>query len=121
VGQTIAVVVRLVNGETSKAKLSWILYRLRIEPKILASESAELVEHELTLEPGERDLAEFVLRAVEPGRTTISALASYEMHALDYSWGSNSGCRSQAQEIVIVSQVPREIANSPSDATAGRK
>jgi ligand-binding sensor domain-containing protein len=101
VGQTLTVTVRLENGETSEAKLGWILYRLLIEPGILAPESDEAVEHTLTLEPGDRDQAEFVLRAAEPGRVTLSTLASYEMHALDYSWGSNSGCESRALEIVI--------------------
>jgi len=101
VGQTVTVTVRLVNGETSEAKLGWILYRLRIESNILALESAEAVEHTLTLEPGDQDHAEFVLRAIEPGRVTLSGWASYEMHALDYSWGSNSGCYSRALEIVI--------------------
>jgi hypothetical protein len=104
VGQTVTVTVVLVNGDTSNAKLGWILYRLRVEPNILAPESAEAVEHTLTLEPGDRDIAEFVLRAVEPGRATLSGLASYEMHAMDYSWGSNSGCQSQALEIVITPQ-----------------
>lgn len=71
-GQTLAVTLTLVNGETSEAKLGWILYRLRIEPDILALESAEAVEHTLTLEPGDWDQAEFVLCAVEPGRVTIN-------------------------------------------------
>jgi streptogramin lyase len=101
VGQTVTVTVVLTNGSTSSAKLGWIIYRLRVEPSILAMESAEAVEHTLTLEPGDGDRAEFVLRAMEPGRATLRGLASYEMHAMDYSWGSNSGCRSQALEIVI--------------------
>lgn len=101
VGQTITVVVRLVNGETSEAKLGWILYRLRRKPNTLVLESDEAVEHTLTLEPGDWDQAEFSLRAVEPGRVRLSGWASYEMHALDYSWGSNSGCFSRALEIVI--------------------
>jgi hypothetical protein len=101
VGETLTVTVRLVNGQTSEAKLGWILYRLRIEPNILALESDEALEHTLTLEPGDRDRAEFVLRAVDPGRVTLSGWASYEMHALDYSWGSNSGCYSRALEIAI--------------------
>jgi hypothetical protein len=101
VGQTVTVTVVLVNGSTSNAKLGWILYRLLVKPGILVPESSEAVEHTLTLEPGDRDRAEFVLRAVEPGQATLSGLASYEMHAMDYSWGSNSGCESQALEIVI--------------------
>ena len=104
VGQTVNVTIVLVNGRTSNVKLGWILYRLLVEPGILVPESSESVEHTLTLEPGERDRAEFVLRAIEPGRATLSGLASYEMHAMDYSWGSNSGCQSQALEIVITPQ-----------------
>lgn len=73
VGQTLTVTVRLVNGETSEAKLGWLLYRLRMEPNLLAIESDEAVEHTLTLEPGDWDCAEFVLRAVEPGQVTLSA------------------------------------------------
>jgi hypothetical protein len=101
VSQTLTVTVRLVNGETSEAKLGWLLYRLRMEPNLLAIESDEAVKHTLTLEPGDWDRAEFVLRAVEPGRVTLSGWASYEMHALDYSWGSNSGCYSREREIAI--------------------
>lgn len=101
VGQILTVTVRLVNGETSEAKLGWLLYRLRMEPNLLAIESDEAVEHTLTLEPGDWDCAEFVLRAVEPGQVTLSAWASCEMHALDYSWGSNSGCYSRSLEIAI--------------------
>ncbi len=104
VGETVTVTVVLENGDTSTAKLGWILYRLIVEPAILVPESSESVEHTLTLEPGDRDRAEFVLRAVEPGRATLSGLASYEMHAMDYSWGSNSGCQSQALEIIITPQ-----------------
>lgn len=44
------------------------------------------------IEPGESDAAEFVLRAVRPGKATLRASASFEVH-LSYPgpayWGTS--------------------------------
>ncbi len=54
--------------------------------------SPESVEHYLMIEPGESDAAEFVLRAVRPGKATLRASASFEVH-LSYPgpayWGTS--------------------------------
>jgi len=68
---------------------------------VLTSDDLGPVDHPLTLEPGQSAEAEFVLRATTPGRATLTGSTSFEIHALDYSWGSRSGCRSWPPEIVV--------------------
>jgi len=102
VGQAVSVSVTLTNGDASDVKLGLIQYALDVHPSgVLTSDDLEPVEHPLTLEPGQSDGAEFVLRASTPGRATLTGSASFEMHALDYAWGSWSGCRSWPLEIIV--------------------
>ena len=102
VGQAVSVTVMLTNGGASDAKLGLIQYALDVYPPgVLSSDDLGPVEHPLTLEPGQSDAAEFVLRAATPGRATLTGSASFEMHALDYAWGSWSGCRSWPLEIIV--------------------
>jgi len=102
IGQTVSVTVTLANGHGSEAKLGLIRYTLEVRPAgALTSDEPGPVEHPITLEPGRSDEAAFVLRAAAPGRATLTGSASYEMHALDYSWGSWSGCGSRPLEIVV--------------------
>jgi len=104
VGQAVSVSVTLTNGDASDVKLGLIQYALDVHPSgVLTSDDLEPVEHPLTLEPGQSDGAEFVLRASTPGRATLTGSASFEMHALDYAWGSWSGCRSWPLEIIVAS------------------
>jgi ligand-binding sensor domain-containing protein len=101
-GQFLTVTVSLLNGDRSKARLGQIRYSLSVHPEMLVLGRPEPVQHSTSIEPGDCDQAQFVLRGVAPGRLVITASASYEMHALDYSWGSWSGCRSLSVEITIV-------------------
>lgn len=102
VGQAVSVTVTLTNGDTSDAKLGLIQYTLEVHPAgVLTSDELGPVEHPITLEPGHSDAVAFVLRAAAPGRATLTGSTSYEMHALDYSWGSWSGCGSWPLEIVV--------------------
>jgi ligand-binding sensor domain-containing protein len=101
VGQVVTATILLANGVDSGVRLGQPQYRLVVQPSILVSESPELVRHTTSLEPGESEQAEFVLRADAPGRARLTAMTDYEMHAMDYSWGSWSGCRSGGLEIFI--------------------
>ena len=101
VGQAVSVTVTLVNG-ASNAKLGLIQYSLNVQPHdVLNSDDLGPVEHRLSLEPGQSDAVKFVLRAAAPGRVTLTGSTSFETHALDYSWGSWSGCQSRPLEIVV--------------------
>lgn len=102
VGQFLTVTVTLVNGDRSNAQLGQILYSLSVQPETLVLGSPEPVQHPTSIEPGDCDQAQFVLRAAEPGRLVITGSASYETHAIGYSWGSWSGCQSPSLEITIV-------------------
>jgi hypothetical protein len=104
VGQAVSVTVTLTNGDASDAKLGLIQYTLEVRPAgVLTSDELGPVEHAITLEPEHSDAVAFVLRASTPGRATLTGSTSYEMHALDYSWGSWSGCGSWPLEIVVKS------------------
>ncbi len=102
VGQVISVTVTLVNGDTTDARLGEILYSLGVEPaNILIGDSLGPVRHPLSLEPGQSDEVEFVLQAATPGQVTLTGSTSFEIHALDYSSASWSGCRSWPLEIIV--------------------
>ncbi|MDY7075890.1 MAG: hypothetical protein SXV54_03095 [Chloroflexota bacterium] len=106
VGQTVSVTVILTNGDTTDVKLGLIQYSLAVRPShVLTSDNLGPVEHPLSLEPGQSDETEFVLRAATPGRATLTGSTSFEIHALDYSWGSWSGCHSWPLEIVVMPAV----------------
>ncbi|MDY6877100.1 MAG: hypothetical protein SWK90_12990 [Chloroflexota bacterium] len=103
VGQTVSVTVTLTNGDTTDVKLGLIQYSLAVHPSnVLTSDNLGPVEHPLSLEPGQSDETGFVLRAATPGRATLTGSTSFEIHALDYSWGSWSGCHSWPLEIVVM-------------------
>jgi hypothetical protein len=102
VGQIVSVTVTLANGDTSGVRLGNIQYLLRVQPlHVFSSDHLEPVVHTLSLEPGQSDTAGFVLRAEIPGRATLTGLTSFEIHAMDYAWGSFSGCDSWPLEIVV--------------------
>jgi hypothetical protein len=101
VGQAVSVTATLVNG-ANDVRLGLIQYSLAVQPDgALTSDNLGPVEHRLSLEPGQSDAAEFVLRATTPGRATLLGSTSFEIHALDYSSGSWSGCESGPLEIVV--------------------
>ncbi len=101
VGQVVTATIVLTNGPDSGVRLGQPQYRLVVQPSLLISESPELVRHTSSLQPGESEQAEFILRADAAGRVRLTAMTDYEMHAMDYSWGSWSGCRSGGLEIVV--------------------
>jgi hypothetical protein len=102
VGQAVTITVTLANGDSSSAKLGQILYRLEVQPAAaFSSQDWGPVESTLTLEPGQSDAVQFVLQAETSGPARLTGSASYEMHAMDYSWGSWSGCHSRKLEISV--------------------
>jgi len=52
-------------------------------------------------DPGQSDEIEFVLQAAIPGRAMLMGTVGYEMHDLEYSWASWSGCNAEPLEITI--------------------
>jgi hypothetical protein len=102
VGQSVSVTVTLANGHASGVRLGQVQVSLGVQPSgILVSDNLGPVAHPQTLEPGESAETEFALRAVAPGRATLTGSTSFEMHALDYSSGSWSGCRSGPLKILV--------------------
>ena len=101
VGQFLTVTVALVNGDESGVRLGAGRYALSVQPSSLVSGSLEAERTGVGIDPGDCDQAHFVLRATAPGKLVVAGSASYEMHAMDYSWGSWSGCQSQSLEITI--------------------
>jgi hypothetical protein len=102
VGQLFTVTLHLVNGDTSGVRLGLIQYTLGVQPPgIFSSSNWGPLESTLTLEPGQSDVARFVLQAETPGSATLDGLASYEMHDVDTFWGSWSGCHSWPLEINV--------------------
>jgi hypothetical protein len=95
VGETVAVKVVLKN--TGCVPLGLPQYRLAIlnsEGKpIFSPDKPEPVIHSLAVTQGNTDETTFLLRAVSPGKATLSAMASFEVH-LGYLgsayWGANS-------------------------------
>jgi hypothetical protein len=104
VGQSVSVTVTLANGDASDVRLGLIQVSLGVEPSgVLVSDNLGPVAHPQTLEPAKSAETDFVLYAVEPGRARLTASTSFEMHALDYSLGSWSGCSSGPLEILVTS------------------
>jgi hypothetical protein len=102
VGQVVSVTVSLDNSETTGVRLGQPQYILDVQPPgILTADSLGPVVHPLTLEPGQWDVVGFQLQAVSPGQATLTAFTDFEIHALDMSSGSWSGCDSWPLEIVV--------------------
>ncbi len=101
VGQTVTVSIALVNGETSNVRLGQPQYMLYAHPDVFSLGGMEPVERPVTLEPGQSNDIEFVLQATAPGRTMLMGTVGYEMHDLEYSWASWSGCNAEPLEITI--------------------
>jgi hypothetical protein len=101
VGQVITVKITLVNGEMSNVRLGQPQYILHMNPNVFSPDSIEPVETRVTIEPGQSDEIKFVLQATTPGRAALMGVVSYEMHDLEYSWGSWSGCRTEPLDIVV--------------------
>ena len=101
-GQVVSVTIKFANGDSSGVRLGQIWYSLGVQPpNIFTSNNLGPVEHPGSLEPGQSDETEFILRAAMPGRATLTGSTSFEIHTLDYSFGSWSGCDSEPLGIVI--------------------
>lgn len=112
VGQFVSVTVTLVNGDATDVGLGNVQYLLRVQPSdILTSNNLGPVVHPLSLEPGQSDEVEFVLQAAMPGRAMLTGLTDFEIHAMDYSWGSWSGCQSWPLEIVVTPYLVQAVIN----------
>ena len=105
VGQVFTVKITLVNGETSNVRLGQPQYMLYVYPDVFSLEGMKPVEKPVTIEPGQSDEIEFVLQATMPGRAMLMGSVTYEMHDLEYSWGSWSGCRTEPVEITVTQQL----------------
>jgi hypothetical protein len=77
-----------------------IQYRLDILPNLFVG--GGLLESDKTLYPGESDTASFVLTGTMEGTAELIAKASYELHAVDLSSGSWTGCESHPLIIDVV-------------------
>ena len=106
VGETVTVTVTL-NNEGCVA-LGLPQYRLQVRSQEPGSffdpAHPEPIMHPLAVAPGQSDTADFVLRAAESGRATLSASGSFEVHLGDRGpayWGA-SGTQ-KALEIVVLS------------------
>jgi hypothetical protein len=95
IGEALTVTVTLANqGCGSLGMPQYRLYVGSDEAQLALDPSRpEPVVHYLGVAPGQSDAAEFVLRAVAPGRATLSASASFEFH-IGYPgpayWGGSS-------------------------------
>jgi hypothetical protein len=101
VGQDFEVDLYLKNDEASEAFLGQIQYRLSIPPNI-DSMDLDPVDSTFTLYPGDSERVTFRFQARSEGVAFISGEASYELHALDFSWGSWTGCTSHPLELEVV-------------------
>lgn len=103
VGEEITVTVALSNEGC--VALGIPQYRLYVEPAgdvaILDPSQPDPVVHSLGVSPGQSDAAEFILRAVNSGETTITATASFEVH-LDYPGPAYWGISSTEEPLVVV-------------------
>ena len=118
VGQSVSVTITLVNGDASGVRLGQIQVSLGVQPPdILILDNLGPVAHPQTLEPGGSAETEFALRAVAPGRATLTGSTSFEMHTLDYSSGSWSGCYSGPLEI-LVTPAADEIGSAAADLSS---
>jgi WD40 repeat protein len=78
VGDVVTVTVILQNQGCSPLGLPQ--YRLQAAPPLFDPGRPEPIVHYLAVGPGQSDIAEFVLRAVEAGQATLMAGASFEVH-----------------------------------------
>jgi hypothetical protein len=101
VGQNFLVEIYLKNDETSGSYMGQIRYSLSLLPD-LASGDPGPVESNLTLYPGESERVGFLLHAESEGTLELVGTVGYELHALDTSWGSFTGCSSHPIEIEIM-------------------
>jgi hypothetical protein len=101
VGDILTVTVTLYNGDEGRTQLGLIQFSLAAQPEGLVVGNQGPSEHSNTLFPGDSEQAQFVLHAAVPGEAELSAVASYEIHATDYSWASWSGCHSRPLAISI--------------------
>jgi hypothetical protein len=109
-GQVVSVTIKFANGDSSGVRLGQIRYSLGVQPpNIFTSNNLGPVEHPGSLEPGQSDETEFILRAAMPGRATLTGSTSFEIHPMDYSWGSWSGCHSGPLEIVVTPNTDKVI------------
>jgi hypothetical protein len=97
----LTVTLTLANGADSGVRLGQVNYSLMAQPNLFIPDTLGPVQHRLTVEPGQSDEAQFVLGAETTGRVSLTGSTSFEIHALDYSSGSWSGCDSEPLEIVI--------------------
>ena len=99
VGDVVTLTVTL-NNEGCVA-LGLPQYRLQVrsqEPgSFLEPSDPEPIVHYMAVDPGQSDAVDFVLRAAEAGRTTLSATASFEVH-LGYPGPAYWGARSLAEK-----------------------
>jgi hypothetical protein len=103
VGEAITVTVTLSNEGC--LTLGIPQYRLIIESteerSVFDPGKPEPVVHSLGVSPGQSDMAEFVLRAVEPGQVTFTASASFEVH-LDYPGPAYWGASNTKEPLVVI-------------------
>lgn len=102
VGEDFEVELHLKNEEASDALMGQIQYRLNVTPNT-AFDDLGPVDSVLTLYPGDSNKVTFQLKANSEGMIQIVGSASYELHALDFSWGSWSGCESYPLEVEVIS------------------
>ena len=105
VGDVVTVTLTLSNEGC--VALGLPQYRLQVrsqEPgSFLEPSDPEPIVHYLAVGPGQSDAADFVLRAAESGRTTLSDSASFEVHLGDPGpayWGASGS--EEALEIVVL-------------------
>lgn len=99
-GQEFNLDLFLKNDEGSEAFMGQIQYSLTISPKIISGYLGP-IDSTVTLYPGESEHSTFRLRADSEGVVQIIGQASYELHALDVSWGSWTGCISQPVDLEV--------------------
>jgi hypothetical protein len=82
VGETITVTVTLSNEGCVALGMPqyWLGVECAEEESIFDPSQPQSVVHYLAVPPGQFDMAEFVLRAVESGQATLAASASFEVH-----------------------------------------
>ncbi len=100
VGEPLRLDLLLRNPESSDAFMGQIMYRIDILPELFEGE--RVAESDKTLYPGESDMASFELVATKEGKADLIAKASYELHAVDVSWGSWTGCASLPIKVEVV-------------------
>lgn len=102
VGETITVTVTLRNEGCGRLGMPqyWLGVKSAKEESIFDPSQPEPVVHYLAVPPGQSDMAEFVLRAVESGQATLAASTSFEVH-LGYP-GPAYWAGSNAKEPLVV-------------------